>query len=106
MGKQFAQLKGRPRIIVGTPGRICDHLNRGSLSLKHTGFLVIDEADRMLDMGFSIQLDRIAEYLPNQRQTLMFSATVPSNILKLSHKYLQDPARVCCRLNNKSRSKY
>lgn len=95
MGKQFAQLKGRPRIIVGTPGRICDHLTRGSLSLKHTGFLVIDEADRMLDMGFSIQLDRIAEYLPNQRQTLMFSATVPSNILKLSQKYLQDPARVC-----------
>jgi ATP-dependent RNA helicase DeaD len=95
MGKQFAQLKGRPRIIVGTPGRICDHLTRGSLSLKHTGFLVIDEADRMLDMGFSIQLDRIAEYLPNQRQTLMFSATVPSNILKLSQKYLQDPARIC-----------
>ncbi|MBM3632271.1 MAG: DEAD/DEAH box helicase [Alphaproteobacteria bacterium] len=95
MGKQFAQLKGRPRIIVGTPGRICDHLTRGSLSLKHTGFLVIDEADRMLDMGFSIQLDRIAEYLPNQRQTLMFSATVPSNILKLSQKYLQDPACIC-----------
>jgi superfamily II DNA/RNA helicase len=95
MGKQFAQLKGRPRIIVGTPGRICDHLNRGSLSLKHTGFLVIDEADRMLDMGFSIQLDRIAEYLPSQRQTLMFSATMPSNIIKLSQKYLTDPARVC-----------
>jgi ATP-dependent RNA helicase DeaD len=95
MGKQFAQLKGRPRIIVGTPGRICDHLNRGSLHLKHTGFLVIDEADRMLDMGFSIQLDRIAEYLPNQRQTLMFSATMPSNIIKLSQKYLTDPARVC-----------
>ncbi|MDF3033281.1 MAG: Cold-shock DEAD-box protein [Alphaproteobacteria bacterium] len=95
MGKQFAQLKGRPRIIVGTPGRICDHLTRGSLSLKHTGFLVIDEADRMLDMGFSIQLDKIAAYLPKERQTLMFSATVPANILKLSQKYLQDPARVC-----------
>ena len=95
MGKQFAQLKGRPRIIVGTPGRICDHLNRGSLSLKHTSFLVIDEADRMLDMGFSIQLDKIATYLPKERQTLMFSATLPANILKLSQKYLQDPARVC-----------
>lgn len=94
MGKQFAQLKGRPRIIVGTPGRICDHLNRGSLSLKHTGFLVIDEADRMLDMGFSVQLDHIAPYLSKERQTLMFSATLPANIVKLSQKYLQDPARV------------
>jgi len=95
MGKQFAQLKGRPRIVVGTPGRICDHLNRGNLSLKQAGFLVIDEADRMLDMGFSVQLDRIIEHLPKERQTLMFSATVPANILKLSQKYLQDPARVC-----------
>lgn len=94
MGKQFAQLKGRPRIIVGTPGRICDHLTRGSLSLKHTGFLVIDEADRMLDMGFSVQLDKIAPYLSKERQTLMFSATLPANIVKLSQKYLQDPARV------------
>ena len=94
MGKQFAQLKGRPRIIVGTPGRICDHLNRGSLSLKHTGFLVVDEADRMLDMGFSVQLDHIAPYLSKERQTLMFSATFPANIIKLSQKYLQDPTRV------------
>ncbi len=94
MGKQFAQLKGRPRIIVGTPGRICDHLTRGSLSLKHTGFLVVDEADRMLDMGFSVQLDRIAPYLSKERQTLMFSATLPANIIKLSQKYLQDPERV------------
>lgn len=94
MGKQFAQLKGRPRIIVGTPGRICDHLTRGSLNLKHTGFLAIDEADRMLDMGFSVQLDKIALYLPKERQTLMFSATFPANIIKLSQKYLQDPARV------------
>ncbi|MBM3468702.1 MAG: DEAD/DEAH box helicase [Alphaproteobacteria bacterium] len=95
MGKQFAQLKGRPRIIVGTPGRIYDHLNRGNLNLKHTGFLVIDEADRMLDMGFSVQLDKIAPHLPKERQTLMFSATVPSSILKLSQKYLTDPARIC-----------
>lgn len=95
MGKQFAQLKGRPRIIVGTPGRICDHLNRGSLHLKLTDFLVIDEADRMLDMGFSVQLDKIFPHLAKERQTVMFSATLPANILKLSQKYLQDPARVC-----------
>ena len=95
MGRQFDQLKRRPRIIVGTPGRICDHLTRGSLSLKNTTFLAIDEADRMLDMGFSVQLDKIATYLPAARQTLMFSATMPGDIVKLSQKYLQNPARVC-----------
>lgn len=95
MGKQFAQLRSHPRIIVGTPGRICDHLNRGNLNLRHVNFLAVDEADRMLDMGFSVQLDKIAAYLPQDRQTLMFSATLPPNILKLSQKYLQDPARIC-----------
>lgn len=94
MSKQIADLKKRPRIIVGTPGRIYDHLQRKSLTLNETSFLVIDEADRMLDMGFGIQLDRIAEYLPKTRQTLMFSATLPPNIDKLSKKYLQNPERV------------
>lgn len=94
MGKQFAQLKERPRLIVGTPGRINDHLERGSLKLNDTGFLVLDETDRMLDMGFSIQLDRIFKYLPKERQTLMFSATLPKNILKLSAKYLDNPQRI------------
>lgn len=94
MFRQYAQLKARPQIIVGTPGRITDHLVRGSLSLKKTNFLIIDEADRMLDMGFGIQLDKIAEYLSADRQTLMFSATFPANIEKLSKKYLRDPIRV------------
>ncbi len=94
MGKQFAQLRRNPRLIVGTPGRINDHLERGTLKLKDTQFLVLDETDRMLDMGFSVQLDRIAEHLPTQRQTLMFSATLPKNIIKLSAKYLNNPERV------------
>ncbi len=94
MSKQFSELKRRPRIIVGTPGRIYDHLQRKSLVLNETRFLIIDEADRMLDMGFGIQLDNIAEYLPKTRQTLMFSATLPPNIDKLSKKYLQNPQRV------------
>ena len=94
MSKQISDLRKRPRIIVGTPGRIYDHLQRKSLTLNETSFLVIDEADRMLDMGFGIQLDRIAEYLPKERQTLMFSATLPPNIDKLSKKYLQNPERV------------
>ncbi len=94
MGKQFAQLKQQPRLIVGTPGRINDHLERGSLKLHDTGFLVLDETDRMLDMGFSVQIDRIIKYLPAKRQTLMFSATLPKNIVKLSDGYLNNPERI------------
>ena len=94
MFRQMAALKRRPQVIVGTPGRINDHLERRSLNLRECRFLVVDEADRMLDMGFGIQLDRIAEYLPQERQTLMFSATMPPNIDKLSKKYLQNPERV------------
>lgn len=93
--RQFADLKRKPQLIVGTPGRITDHLVRGTLNLKSTRFLVIDEADRMLDMGFGIQLDEIAEYLPQERQTMMFSATLPPNIERLSNKYLNNPARIC-----------
>ena len=94
MFRQINTLKRRPQIIVGTPGRINDHLERGSLNLKNAQFLVVDEADRMLDMGFGIQLDRIAEYLPKERQTLMFSATFPPNMDKLSRNYLTNPERV------------
>lgn len=94
MGKQLDQLRARPRLIVGTPGRINDHLERGSLMLHDASFLVLDETDRMLDMGFSAQLERIFKYMPPKRQTLMFSATLPANILKLSGKYLNDPKRI------------
>lgn len=94
MAKQFSELKARPRIVVGTPGRINDHLVRGTLKLHQASLLVIDEADRMLDMGFGVQLDKIVKHLPQKRQTLLFSATLPSNILKLSERYLNNPARV------------
>ena len=94
MGKQFSQLRARPRLIVGTPGRINDHLQRGSLSLKDAHFLVLDEMDRMLDMGFAVQIERIAKHLPAQRQTLMFSATLPANIMKQADLYLNNPKRV------------
>jgi superfamily II DNA/RNA helicase len=92
--KQLDELKRLPRLIIGTPGRINDHLNRGSLKLHETNFLVLDETDRMLDMGFSEQLDDIKAFMPNKHQTLMFSATLPSNILNLSKKYLIDPTRI------------
>ncbi len=94
MFKQFKQLQSNPRIIVGTPGRINDHLNRGSLKIDRTDFLVLDEVDRMLDMGFGVQLEEIAKHLPEQRQTLMFSATLPANILKMSNRYLKSPVRI------------
>ena len=94
MGGQLSQLRKRPRIVVGTPGRINDHLERGTLMLNEASFLVLDETDRMLDMGFSVQIDQILKYVPAQRQTLMFSATLPDDIIQLSQKYLKNPERV------------
>lgn len=94
MIKQLQQLKKKPRIIVGTPGRINDHLRQRTLKLDETDFLVLDETDRMLDMGFGAQLEQIAKYLPAARQTLMFSATLPANIISLSRKYLNNPVRI------------
>jgi len=94
MPQQFRQLQNNPRLIVGTPGRINDHLTRGKLKLHDTNFLVLDEVDRMLDMGFGVQLDAIGRFLTAKRQTLMFSATLPDNIKKLSGKYLSDPVRI------------
>ena len=94
MFKQLNQLKNKPRLIVGTPGRINDHLKRKSLQLDHLDFLVLDETDRMLDMGFSIQINEILKFAPNNRQTLLFSATLPNNIIKISAKYMKDPVRV------------
>ena len=94
MGKQMAQLRGKPRIVVGTPGRINDHLQRKSLSLKHTNFLVLDETDRMLDMGFTEQIETILERMPEVRQTLLFSATLPRNIERIANQYLSEPVRI------------
>ncbi len=94
MPKQIGLLKNRPRIIIGTPGRIFDHLDRGTLMLHSVDFLVLDETDRMLDMGFSIQLEHIARFLTRKRQTLMFSATLPKEILSVAAKYLNNPTRV------------
>ena len=87
------RLRTNPRIIIGTPGRVEDHLCRGSLRLHHTAFLVLDEIDRMLDMGFSIQIDKIIKRLPIERQTLMFSATLDGNIERLARSYLRQPSR-------------
>ncbi len=92
--KQLHQLRRNPRLLVGTPGRITDHVMRGSVSLENVRYLVLDETDRMLDMGFAPQIEQIAQYIPKERQTLLFSATLPKNIVKLSENYLNEPVRV------------
>lgn len=94
MGKQLSALKSKPRLIIGTPGRITDHLNRRTLHLSETRFLVLDETDRMLDMGFSEALKKIVHCLPQKRQTFMFSATMPPSIKTLSLTYLTNPQHI------------
>jgi len=94
MQRQLRQLGNRSRIIVGTPGRINDHLKRKSLNLSSTKYLVLDETDRMLDMGFTPQIEMILKFVPKNHQTLLFSATLPQNILRISDRYLTKPKRI------------
>ena len=94
MQKQLRQLGKRARLIVGTPGRINDHLKRKSLNLSATKYLVLDETDRMLDMGFTPQIEMILKFVPKNHQTLLFSATLPKNILRISERYLTRPVRI------------
>ncbi|MGK5083216.1 DEAD/DEAH box helicase [Bdellovibrionota bacterium FG-1] len=87
-------LQSYPQIIVATPGRLCDHLDRGNIWLDYIEIVVLDEADRMLDMGFSDQLARITSDLPRQRQTLLFSATITPTVRRLAEKILYQPQSV------------
>ncbi|MCE9625104.1 MAG: ATP-dependent RNA helicase DbpA [Deltaproteobacteria bacterium] len=91
---QLKALKHGAPIAVGTPGRILDHLKRGSLDLHQVSTLVLDEADRMLDMGFQEDLKRILEKVPRERQTVFFSATFPQSIEAMSRAYQRHPQRV------------
>ncbi|WP_406827691.1 ATP-dependent RNA helicase DbpA [Microbulbifer sp. ARAS458-1] len=93
-GPQIGSLKHGAHIVVGTPGRIEDHLRKGNLDLSHVDTLVLDEADRMLDMGFQAVLDQILAELPKERQTLLFSATYPKTIDALATRVLRDPVKV------------
>lgn len=101
MPKQLSQLRKSPRLVIGTPGRINDHLERKTLTFKNTHFLVLDEMDRMLDMGFDVQLEAIAKFLPEKRQTLMFTATMPKKMEQLAARYLKKPVRIAVGDNQK-----
>jgi ATP-independent RNA helicase DbpA len=94
MRPQLASLEHGAHIVVGTPGRIMDHLERGSLHLEALNTLVLDEADRMLDMGFFDDIATVAKQCPKQRQTLLFSATYPEGITKLSASFMREPKEV------------
>jgi ATP-dependent RNA helicase DeaD len=94
MQKQLRQMQRNPRLIVGTPGRINDHLERRTLKLQNTTFLVLDESDRMLDMGFTPQINQVLQTVPEKHQTLLFSATLANNIVRLAERYLRNPVRI------------
>lgn len=94
MGKQIQQLRRNPHIIMATPGRLIDHLEQKTLNLNDVNVLVLDEADRMLDMGFQPQLKKILAAVPRERQTLLFSATMPQEIVRLANQYMKLPMRV------------
>ncbi|NRA52615.1 MAG: ATP-dependent RNA helicase DbpA [Gammaproteobacteria bacterium] len=94
MGPQIGSLEHGAHIIVGTPGRIEDHLSRNRLNLDHLNTLVLDEADRMLEMGFQSALDLIFSLCPPERQTLLFSATFPTQIKPIAAKIMRDPVTI------------
>jgi ATP-independent RNA helicase DbpA len=94
MRPQLASLEHGAHVVVGTPGRLLDHLERGSLELSALKTLVLDEADRMLDMGFFDDIAAVAKQCPKQRQTLLFSATYPEGIAKLAAAFMREPRDV------------
>jgi ATP-dependent RNA helicase DeaD len=94
MQKQLDGLKRGCDLVVGTPGRMLDHLQRGSMSLAQVRYAVLDEADRMLDIGFRDDIERILRRCPTERQTLLMSATVPDSIKKLVNRYMKDPVHI------------
>ncbi len=94
MFRQTQALRQKPDIVIATPGRMIDHLEQGNVKLKSVQVLVLDEADRMLDMGFAPQVKRILREVPEKRQTLLFSATMPTDIVQLAAQHMQLPLHV------------
>ncbi|MBJ7902639.1 DEAD/DEAH box helicase [Streptomyces sp. DSM 110735] len=94
IGRQLRELQRGVDVVVATPGRALDHIARGTLKLDDLRTVVLDEADEMLDMGFSEDIDAILDHLPEERQTVLFSATMPARIDSMARKHLSDPVRV------------
>ncbi len=94
MHKQLKMLSLNPHIIIATPGRLIDHMDSGRVKLEAVRILVLDEADRMLDMGFAPQIKRILQNVPKDRQTMLFSATMPDAIVNIAKSYMSLPLRV------------
>ncbi len=94
MNRQKDMIQKKPHVIVATPGRLIDHLDQKTVTLKDVSVLVLDEADRMLDMGFAPQINRILENVPSERQTMLFSATMPEEITRIVSQYMQIPVRI------------
>lgn len=94
IGPQIRKLRTNPHIIISTPGRLADHLKRNNWSLKNVKIIVLDEADRMLDIGFAPEITKILNMAPKQRQTLLFSATMPAKIATMAATYMKTPLRV------------
>ena len=94
MGPQVQSLRRMPHIIISTPGRLIDHLQQGTVRLHGVKIVVLDEADRMLDMGFAPQIQKIFQALPKERQTMLFSATMPPEIMKMASSHMKLPIRV------------
>lgn len=92
--RQITALKRRPQIIVATPGRLMDHMRRHTIRLGELQYMVLDEADEMLNMGFREDIDTILESVPEKRQTVLFSATMSREILAITKKYLTDPVQI------------
>ncbi len=94
MNNQLKDLKKNPHVLIATPGRLIDHLQQRTLDLKDVKVLVLDEADRMLDMGFAPQINQILKSVSKDRQTLLFSATMPPDIMKIASKYMELPVSI------------
>ncbi|MBI5598980.1 MAG: DEAD/DEAH box helicase, partial [Deltaproteobacteria bacterium] len=92
--RQIKALAKGVHIVVGTPGRVLDHIERKTLSLKGVKVVVLDEADEMLDMGFLDDINRILKETPEERQTLLFSATMAEQIMKISKRYMKNPEKI------------
>jgi len=101
---QIRALRDDPAFVIGTPGRLKDVMERGELDLSQFKTLVLDEADRMLDMGFINDMRHILSFMPKERHTLFFSATLSSDIEKLIHEFLNDPVRVSVKVSDSSKN--